>query len=286
MFFSKNNQRVIIIGSSGFIGSHLSKYLIEKKITVKKYHSNNFNLLDIGKIKHFPNLVKRNDCIIFLSAITPKRENDKKSLSKNLLMLKNFIKVIKLKKIKHFIYFSSDAVYGYSKNKITEKSQINPKDSYGIMHLKREKMLINVNSDIITILRPTITYNLDYKNNMIQGPNFIERMFSQKCIKLMNNGSDIRDFISVQDISKITFKIIISEFGGVLNLATGNSFKISHIVKIIKGFYKLDTKIIKDGSAYNSTFRKFNIIKLRSIDRRMIFKSLARNLKLNQPRSV
>ena len=73
MFFSKNNQRVIIIGSSGFIGSHLSKYLIEKKITVKKYHSNNFNLLDIDKIKYF-NLVRRNDCIIFLLLLLQKEK--------------------------------------------------------------------------------------------------------------------------------------------------------------------------------------------------------------------
>ena len=281
MFFLKNNQRVIIIGSNGFIGSHLSKYLVKKKINVKKFHSNNLNLLEIDKIKYFPNLVKRNDCIIFLSAITPRREYDKKSLSKNLLMLKNFIKVMKLKKIKHFIYFSSDAVYEYTKNKITEKSQTNPKDSYGNMHLKREKMLLNLNIDIITILRPTITYNLDYINNMIQGPNFIERIFSQKSIRLMNNGSDVRDFISVQDISKIILKIIMSEFSGVLNLATGNSFKISQIVKTIKGFYKLDTEIIKHGSTSNSTFRKFDITKLRSLDRRMIFKSLTRNLKLN-----
>ena len=131
------------------------------------------------------------------------------------------------------------------------KKQINQKTHMELC-IYKEKMLINLNSDIITILRPIINDNLDYKNNMIQGPNFIERMFSQNCIKLPNNGSDIRDFISVQDISKITFKIIISEFS-ILNLATGNSFKISHIVKIIKGLYKLDTKIIKDGSVYNST---------------------------------
>ena len=56
-------------------------------------------------------------------------------------MLKNFLHSVNISLIKHFIYISSDAVYGDYKVIKKESSRTNCNSIHGLMHLTRELIL-------------------------------------------------------------------------------------------------------------------------------------------------
>ena len=88
----------------------------------------------------------------------------------NLSFLENFSKGIEGKKIKKFLYLSSDAVYHDTKKQISETTPANPTSLHGYMHLLRENYFKDYFNDKLCILRPTLIYG-DKDPHNGYGPN-------------------------------------------------------------------------------------------------------------------
>ena len=111
-------SRYVILGSNSFIGKELAKLLIKKK---KKTVINvNKELIDLSKKNSFKKLSKiiKSDTVIFLAGKVPCK--NLKELYYNINIAKNSANFFAINKIKNFIYFSSDAVYADSNEKISE----------------------------------------------------------------------------------------------------------------------------------------------------------------------
>ena len=109
-------KRVVILGSNGFVASHVSNILKQQKSVVCIELSKKF--LDLSKnssSKKLKKIVRNDDCIFFAAARAPVKNME--MLIYNLLFLENFFKGIEGKKIKKFLYLSSDAVYHDTKKK-------------------------------------------------------------------------------------------------------------------------------------------------------------------------
>ena len=125
-------------------------------------------------------------------------------LIKNLDICKNVFEVLKKKKIDYLLYVSSDAVYSDSNKQLTEKSETNPDNLHGFMHLMRESILKLLNVKLC-IVRPTLVYGLSDTHNGY-GPNqFIRLAQSNKDISLFGKGEEKRDHIHVNDVGYMQF---------------------------------------------------------------------------------
>ena len=151
---------ILITGSTGYIGSHLSYYLQKKKIEFigidnlsYSYKSNidkkaNHFFLDISSKKKVFHLIKKYniDTVIHAAAfsyVLEAEKEKKKYFLNNITKTKKFIDECKKAKIKNFIFFSSSNVYKEKKGiiKINEKDLTNPKNFYGQNKLLIEKYL-------------------------------------------------------------------------------------------------------------------------------------------------
>ena len=198
------NSKIIILGSTGFIGSSLCMELKSQNIKFLGLSSKDVDLLSQEQTDEVLSSVDKNDSVVFMSTIIPSK--DEKGYNNNMLMLKNFTNTMKEKKINHLIYISSDAVYNDSSNKITEMSDKNTSNLYSKMHLDREKLIREFSSRNqidFTILRPTAVYGPGDTHNSY-GPNkFIRELNAENNIVLFGKGEEYRDHIFILDLTKI-----------------------------------------------------------------------------------
>ena len=150
-------MRILITGSAGFIGFHLSKLFLGKKIEVigvdnlcksygKKYKLDRLKILkknpkfkfykiDIGKLDSIKE--KKIDFIIHLAAqagVRLSQENPELFINDNILKTVKLFEFAKKNKIKNIFYASSSSVYG-NLNRYPSKEEMNvnkPISIYGI----------------------------------------------------------------------------------------------------------------------------------------------------------
>jgi UDP-glucose 4-epimerase len=257
-------KRVVILGSNGFISSHVEKRLKEKKVKVLSLSRRKVDLTSDISIKILKKKINKNDYILFVAAKAPVKNIE--MFIYNLKMLKTISRAITPNKIKKFIYISSDAVYADTRNKISEDSKVCPNSLHGQMHLIRENYLQEVFKKKLCIIRPTLVFGPDDPHNGY-GPNqFIREVKKNNSIYLFGKGEEKRDHIFIDDLSYFISKLILNQFYGKINLATGNVHSFYCIAKVISTFNKKKIKFIKRKIPMpHLGLRSFNISKLKKM---------------------
>ena len=251
-------KRIVIFGSGGFIGKNLLSFLENENFNVIGIGSKDINLTKRDAVSQIKDLIKENDSVVFLSALTPDKGRDLNTYNKNIEMINNLISGIYEKKLNHFLYFSSDAVYGFDQTLITEKTPISPSDYYSLMHITRELMIKNEIKCPFLLLRPTAVFGFGDTHNSY-GPNrFINNAIFEKKIILGGEGEETRDHIFVSDLVQLTVLCILYKSSGILNAASGFSISFMELAKLIKE--NLPNIKIKTTKRNNPiTYRSFNI---------------------------
>ena len=239
-------SRYVILGSNSFIGKELARLLIKKKKTVINVNKKLIDLSKKNSFKKLSKIIKKSDTVIFLAGKVPCK--NLKELYYNINIAKNSANFFAINKIKNFIYFSSDAVYADSNEKISESSNISASSLHGLMHLIRETIFTEIFKDKLIIFRPTLVYGKSDPHNGY-GPNlFIRNAINQKEIKLFGKGEELRDHIYINDLAKVCVSLILKKKYGIFNIVTGKvvSFfsianKIKKLIPNIKISYKKRT---------------------------------------------
>ena len=140
------------------------------------------------------------------------------------------------KKICKIIYTSSSSVYNISQNISSTKPDKINRALYSSFKLSAEKLIKNFSN------KNNIDYYIMRIFNLYGDANdnfsFIEHIIKKKVkgekIKLINNGASIRDFIHVDDVSKIYFKVLNGKFEtGYYDIGTGKGYSIKSIVDLL-----------------------------------------------------
>ena len=251
-------KRIVIFGSGGFIGKNLISFLENENFNVIGIGSKDIDLTKRNAVSQIKDLIKENDNVVFLSALTPDKGKDLNTYNKNIEMINNLISGIYEKKLNHFLYFSSDAVYGFDQTLITEKTPISPSDYYSLMHITRELMIKNEIKCPFLLLRPTAVFGFGDTHNSY-GPNrFIKNAISEKKIILGGEGEETRDHIFVSDLVQLTVLCILYKSSGILNAASGFSISFMELAKLIKeNLPNIEIKTTKRNNPI--TYRSFNI---------------------------
>lgn len=251
-------ERVVIIGSSGFVGQSLVQKLAHHNLTVLCLGRKDLDFTASEAYQELADLLKPSDSLVFLAAITPDKGRGIDPLVMNIQIASTVSKAIELTKIKHAVYFSSDAVYPMSISLINEDSSACAEDLYGIMHRTRELMMISTGVPT-AILRPTLIYGEGDTHNSY-GPNRLRRTANKDhSITLFGGGEEKRDHIYVEDVAELARLALFHASTGTLNLATGESISYFDLAQQIASIFSFEVEVKLTERKNPVTHRHFDI---------------------------
>ena len=224
--------RVVVLGSKGFVGSHIVSQLQQEHVKVLGISKNEINLLNNEAEEKLLNTLKPNDALVIVSSMAPCKNAE--LLINNIFMMKIICNVIQKTSLSHVIYISSDAVYSDDVTLVSEHSQTMPSSFHGMMHMCRELMLKQaVNKIPLAILRPSVLYGVSDPHNSY-GPNrFLRQIKNNQDIPLFGEGEEKRDHVFIEDVAKIVSLVIHYKSAGILNIATGDSYSFKEVAEEI-----------------------------------------------------
>lgn len=282
--FSKHiiPQRVVVLGSSGFIGMKLIEFLKLNNVSCLGLSTKDVNLSNENGGQLLAKHLLPNDVVVVLSVQKPNRNMDPSSLIVNLQIANNICQAIHDVVPAHVIYFSSDAVYSFKNELINENTPPQPPNLYGIMHLAREMIFQDAaHKDKIplVIVRSTQVYGPTANHNAYGPGQFCSSAKRESNIMLFGKGEERRDFIAVEDIAKLTYLLMLHKSEGCINLATGSSISFAELAKIVSEQSGKQVTITCQERKQEITHRIFDISLLKQAFPDFVFTNLKNNIK-------
>ncbi len=225
-------NKTIIFGGSGFVGTALKK-LLESQGTLYLAPSSKLDLTDVECIPIINEMIEDGDTIIMLAVLTQERGDARDTTLKNVMMARNLLDAIKDKKLAHFVYVSSDSVYGKAWETIDQFTPVCPDTLYGYMHAMREQYFKEY-FPALTILRPCAIYGIGDTHNSYGINRFIREAKANKEISLFGEGEEYRSNIHVDDVAAIIAKAAKEKIAGTFNTVTSPSWSFAKIAEFIQ----------------------------------------------------
>lgn len=216
------NNKVLITGATGFIGSNLLSFL---KSSFISYHglSRSQKSSDISQVSKYTNIdkhVTRDQICVHLAG-----NNNVNLVDYNEIEVVEYLSNIYGSKL---IYLSSSYVYGDKYKKIiTEAEDINTSNEYAFQKNKCEKIVLDKKG---VVLRLSNVYGSNMKNNIFH--HILNEINTKKNIIKLNKKNDIRDFIHVNDVCSALVLLMKNINHGLYNISTGISTDISTLCRI------------------------------------------------------
>jgi len=233
-------QKILITGAAGFIGFHLSKYLLEtneyKVIGIgnindyystklkedrleilKKYENFEFHKIDLKEKEKIDELFKKEqfDYVVNLAAQAGVRysiTNPYSYVDSNLIGFVNILEACRNNPVKHLLYASSSSVYGGNKTApfSTDHNVDHPVSLYAATK-KSNELMAHTYSHLYKIpttgLRFFTVYGPWGRPDMAYF-SFTNNIMEGKPIKVFNHGKMERDFTYIDDIVEGVYKLI------------------------------------------------------------------------------
>lgn len=241
---SGNIKRILILGHSGFIGSHLVRYFrsIAPQIEVIGRSVPEVDLTKEKDVNGLSSFFDIKTTVIMCAAIKRQFGDNLDSFWKNLSMSINLCRLLEKYPVRRFIFFSSTAVYGEDihNTNITEQTLVTPTSHYGMAKYSCERLFSKVisqqNKSSLVILRPPLIYGPGDEGDTYGPVKFIKVALNQGQITLWGDGEELREFIFVEDIVKVVHYLTFHDYDGVINVASGKSHTFKDIVDIVSHF--------------------------------------------------
>lgn len=248
-------MKIIITGGAGFIGSHISKQLLDAGHSViiydnlSKNDSSNLDSRalfikgDLNNSKLLIKTLKTINCVIHLASFIEVSESVKKPYDfaeNNILGSVCLLEAMREVGVKKIIFSSSACVYGKpEKLPITEEERLKSDNPYGASKIAVESFCEtyhNLYNFDVTILRYFNPYGPLEKHQPETHaiPNFIKNGLAKKPIPLFWKGEGIRDFIYVEDLASAHIAAINLSGFNIFNVGTEKGLKVIDVVRCIE----------------------------------------------------
>ena len=239
-----HNVKVLVTGSSGFIGRHLCDFLSikgykviscvrQKTCNTEIFHDH--HMLDLMDPIAVRNLIQQiqPDYVVHLAAITNRiNSNDYTYIyEQNVISSLNLIDACRgLNNLKRFVFLGSCEEYGSINTPFKENMREQPVSAYAVSKLAISNFLqafFKATQFPSIVLRPSLIYGPGQSSDM-----FLPSMIRSLCARntfSMTNGEQTRDYLYINDlIEAINAALSHNDDldGSIINISSGQSVTI------------------------------------------------------------
>lgn len=247
-------MRCLVTGGAGFIGSHIAEKLVSLGNDVII-----FDNLSVGNIDNIPKkciLVKsdiknrqellkamRNVEVVFHDAafvsIRGSFEKIDTVIGDNFLGTLNVLECAAEENVKKIVVASSMDVYGEPEYlPVDETHPLKTKSPYGLSKIFGEKLCERFNKDHViecVALRYFNTYGIRQTPSSYVGviTTFINKALRKEPLTIYGDGSQIRDYVWVNDVADANILAMKSGIKGIFNVGSGSQYSVNQIADMI-----------------------------------------------------
>lgn len=254
--------RVVVLGAKGFVASDLLGHLATLGVATEAVGAAQVDLRSPDSVTALAEILKPDDALVFVSALTPDRGRDIATLMANLAMAQHVCAAIEASPCNHIVYVGSDAVYHDDAHPVRENSCCDPSSFHGLMHLARERMLLPTTKKAgipLFILRPSLLFGARDTHNGY-GPNrFLRTAMTERKISLFGGGEEKRDHVAIRDLSRLIGLALRHRSEGILNGATGTSTSFYDIADAIARRVGGGAEVVTTARQNPITHRHFDV---------------------------
>ena len=255
---AKKPDRLVVIGSTGFIGGAITSLANSNGIETVELGSHDIDLRMKDAPHELASHIKKGDAVVAAAAVAPCKSIE--HFQENLKIISSLEKAFCQNPPSYLLNISSDAVFADLHEPLTENSWKSPHTLHGLMHLTREVCI-----DLLDIphahLRPTLVYGKNDPHNGY-GPNQFSRLVAaNQDIRLFGEGEEQRDHIWIDDVALIAWMMILHKSVGSINAATGEVLSFNDVALTIINAKKAKTKIVcqpRKGEMPHNGYRPFD----------------------------
>lgn len=257
------NQKVLVTGGAGFIGSHLVDRLLEDghNVTVidnfstgrpenLKQHKNNRDLSlvkedisDFEAIKRYFENVETVFHLAALADIVPSIVNPAGYYKANVTGTFSVGEASRVSGVKKVVYAASSSCYGIpSVYPTVETAEINPQYPYALTKYLGEETLLHwskVYKMPVVSLRLFNVYGPRSRTSGAYGAVFgvfLAQKLHKKPFTVVGNGNQTRDFIYVSDVAEAFIKAAFSDVKNeIFNVGSGSPQSVNKLVFLLGG---------------------------------------------------
>lgn len=248
-------MKLLVTGGAGFIGSHVSKLLLDQghEVTIidNLSHGNqasidkravfvNADMLNQQKLEE---VLPGHGAVIHMASLIEVGESVKhpaEFVENNILGTAQLLEAMRKTGVKKIIFSSSVCVYGKpSKLPITEDDPLGEQENiYGVTKVTMEQLCLlyhNLHNFDVTILRYFNPYGPGelHRPETHAIPNFIKAVLEKKPLPLYWKGEQVRDFIYIDDLA-VAHMLPLNLTGlHIYNVGTETRAKVADVVKTI-----------------------------------------------------
>lgn len=230
-----------ILGATGFIGSHLVKFLRNKDIECYAPDVRNDDIFNdyLGNV-------------IYAIGVSDFLNRPFTTVDAHVCILR---KLLEKSQFDSFVYLSSGRPY-YQSDSTHEDDELrvnpsNPNDLYNISKLMGESLCINCGKENIKIVRPSNVVGIGSPPNLFI-PSIIHDAVYEKKITLHSTLDSEKDYVYITDVVNILFEISIKGKPDIYNIAMGKNTKSKEIIDEILNLTGCDIEISKNAKRFSS----------------------------------
>ena len=254
---------VNILGSTGFIGkSIIESFSKDSMFNVSGFSSKDANLTNLQQTLSLLKYIPEGSILIIASAVTRDKGQLLSAMLDNIKMASNLASLIFQKSFSHVVYLSTVDVYGRNNLRLTlsESSKIQPDNYYAISKYTSELILKKACFDkniYFTVLRlPGVYGPEDTHRSPIKI--FITSVINGEQIRVVANGSQLRDFLYVNDVQRVIKAVILRKITGTFNVVTGESYTINEVLNLIENISNSSINIFYEENSMDKLDLVFN----------------------------
>lgn len=259
-------MKILIIGSKGFLGSHLFNYVKKRNGDVQGFSSSDGNAIDphTGNLSDTFSIPEGTDAVIYLAQspyYNRATEMFPHLMSVNVVSAVKVAELSRRAKVRRFIYASTGNVYAPSFAPLSETAPLRRDNCYALSKVHAEEALSLYRNDMdITMIRPFGIYGHGQTNKLV--PNLLKSLREAKTISIDRNPQNTADLdglkISlcfIDDAVEMIFKLLGRSGHSCLNIAGDKAVSIRQIATLMAGYLGREAKITVLGS-----HRQFDLI--------------------------